>query len=196
MKHKNRNVVGNGRAAWCRQVVLLVRTVAMSMLLALLGQWALAADPVPTNKTQSPIVITLKQFKVVKEANGETKFLDGTIVVPGDVLEYRAAYTNRGTVPLSVVASLPVPESVEYVKESAKAKGNIPYTVAQKDSQFAPEPLMKKTVSASGAALLQPVPYAAYRFVRWDLGAMAPGSTVEVSIRTKVSDTREDAPAN
>jgi len=147
-------------------------------------------------KGPSPIVITLKQFKVVKEANGETKFVDGTIVVPGDVLEYRATYTNRGTVPLSVVASLPVPESVEYVKDSAKSKGNIPYTVAQKDSQFASEPLMKKTVSATGATLLQPVPYAAYRYVRWDLGAMAPGSTAEVSIRTKVSDTRDDGAGN
>jgi uncharacterized repeat protein (TIGR01451 family) len=155
-----------------------------------------AAEPVAGAKTQSPIVITLKQFKVTKETNGEAKFVDASIVVPGDVLEYRATYTNRGNVPLSVVANLPVPQSVEYVKDSAKAKSNIPHAVAQKDGQFTSEPIMKKTVSAAGATLYQPVPYATYRFVRWDLGSMAPGTSVEVSIRAKVSDSQEDATPN
>jgi hypothetical protein len=33
----------------------------------------------------------------------------------------------------------------------------------------------------------QAVPYAEYRFVRWDLGKLAPGKSAEVSIRAQVS---------
>jgi uncharacterized repeat protein (TIGR01451 family) len=175
----------------------VTRTLAVSALLLLfpvLGSTQ-AVDSAANAKSQSPIVVSLKQFKVVKEANGDAKFVDGSIVVPGDVLEYRATYTNRGAVPLSVVASLPVPESVEYVKGSAKAKGNIAHTVAQKDAQFAAEPLMKPTLTASGATVMQAVPYSTYRFVRWNLGSMAPGTSTEVSIRTKVSDAQEEEPA-
>lgn len=188
----------NSAAIAAVQLGKLGRAVAASALVVLSSGWSVAqaAEPAAAAKAQSPIVVSLKQFKVVKDANGEAKYVDGSIVVPGDVLEYRATYTNRGSVPLAVVANLPVPESVEYVKASAKAKGNIVHTVAQKDGQFAAEPLMKRTVTASGATLMQPVPYAAYRFVRWDLGSMAPGSSVEVSIRTKVFDTQEEPAAS
>jgi len=129
MKQKNHTFHSNSCGLLDRLAASVVSVFAASVLLTMpLDHLAHAAEP--TAKGPSPIVITLKQFKVVKEANGETKLVDGTIVVPGDVLEYRAIYTNRGTVPLSVVASLPVPESVEYVKDSAKSKGNIPHTVA------------------------------------------------------------------
>lgn len=136
---------------------------------------------------EAPVVINLKQFKVLKGANGEPKFTDASLVLPGDVIEYRAVYTNRGAVPLSVIATLPVPESAEYVKDSAKSKSNLAHSVALKDLQFASEPLMKKTITSSGATLLQAVPYADYRFVRWDLSAIPAGSSVEVSIRAMIS---------
>lgn len=163
---------------WCNRV-------AFHLALAILVSLTLA--PALTHAADAPITINLKQFKVLKGVNGEPKFTDASLVLPGDVLEYRATYTNRGSVPLSVTATLPVPDNVEYVKDSAKSKANLAHSVALKDLQFASEPLMKKTISSSGVTLMQAIPYADYRFVRWDLSALAPGTSVEVSIRAMVS---------
>ena len=152
-----------------------------------------AADAEPG---KAPIAIQLKQFKVVKDEQGEQKLIDAALVVPGDVIEYRATYINRSSVALPVIATMPIPESMEYVKESAKAKNNLAHTVALKDSQFANEPLLQKVTTAAGATLSQPAPYAAYRFVRWDLGKLPAGNSIEVSVRAKVSqDLERDAKA-
>lgn len=162
---------------------------------------ALALDANATSqqagtRSQSPISITLKQYKVVKDEKGETQFVDASLVVPGDIIEYRAVYSNRSTSTLPVVATMPIPEAMEYIKESAKAKGKLAHTVATKDSQYAQEPLQFQTKTASGATVSQPVPYASYRFVRWDLGKLPSGGSVEVSVRAKVSqDLEKDATA-
>lgn len=156
------------------------------------GALAADADPVASgNKKQAPIVIQLQQFKVAKDEKGATKFDEATAVLPGDVIEYRATYANQGATALPVVATLPIPEGLEYVKESAKAKNNILHTVAQKDAQFSSEPLVQKVSTASGSTLSQPIPYASYRYVRWDLGRLSPGNSIEVSVRAKVAQNLE-----
>jgi uncharacterized repeat protein (TIGR01451 family) len=153
------------------------------------GAWAADGEVAANNKV--PIVVKLKQFKVVKDAKGEPKLMDASLVLPGDVIEYQATYSNRGLTPLSVTATLPVPESVEYVKESAKSSTSLPHTVALKDSQFAQEPLVRRVTETGGAAVTQQVPYAQYRFVRWDLGKLMPGASIEVSIRAQVAQNLE-----
>lgn len=151
-----------------------------------------AADADAVNsKTAAPITINLKQFKVVKDEKGDIQLLDAALVLPGDVIEYQATYANRSTKALPVIATMPIPESMEYVKDSASAKSSIAHTVALKDSQFSTEPLLRKVVTASGATLSQPIPYASYRYVRWDLGRLAPGKSIEVSVRAKVAQNLE-----
>jgi uncharacterized repeat protein (TIGR01451 family) len=140
-----------------------------------------------STKVKAPITVILKQFKVLNDEHGNAKLVDVKAVLPGDVLEYRAVYSNRGSAALPVVATLPIPESLEYVKESASASTDLVHTVALKDSQYSKEPLMQKVVTASGATLSQPLPYASYRYVRWDLGNLSPGKSVEVSVRAKVA---------
>jgi hypothetical protein len=156
-----------------------------------LAPLAWAADGPDPARSQSPIVVTLKQFKVTTDAKGVSKLGDAGVVIPGDVIEYQATYSNRGASVLSVTATMPVPEAVEYQKDSAKSKPSLPHMVALKDSVFAQEPLVKKITSAGGATLLQPVPVTDYRFVQWDLGRLLPNTSVEVSIRTKVSQIPE-----
>jgi uncharacterized repeat protein (TIGR01451 family) len=153
-----------------------------------LGAAAADADAVTSPlKEQAPIAINLKLFKVVKNEKGEQEYVDAALVLPGDIVEYRATYANRGKAALPVIATLPIPESMEYIKESAKAKDGIAHTVALKDSQFSKEPLLRQVATASGATLSQPLPYASYRYVRWDLGRLSPGNSIEVSVRAKVS---------
>ena len=134
------------------------RLVPYLGLVCLLGVGALApkawgADADEPVRKQSPIVVNLKQFKVTTDAKGVTKLGDASVVLPGDVIEYQATYSNRGSSALAVTATLPVPEAVEYLRDSAKSKPNLSYTVAQKDSQFAQEPLVKKVTSVGGATL-------------------------------------------
>jgi uncharacterized repeat protein (TIGR01451 family) len=152
---------------------------------------ARAADSDEAALSKSPIVVQLKQYKVITDAKGLPKLIDASLVLPGDVVEYQVRYSNRSQAPIAVVATLPVPESVEYVKDSAKAQGNIGHTVALKDNQFAAEPLLKTVSVSGGATVKQAVPYAEYRFVRWDLGNLAPGSSAEVSIRAQVAQNLE-----
>ena len=160
--------------------------------IGLLSFGAAAADAdAASSKSVAPIAINLKQFKVVKDEKGDVQLLDAALVLPGDVIEYRASYFNRGTTTLPVVATLPIPESLEYIKDSASAKNNIAHTVALKDSQFSIEPLLRKVVTPGGATLSQAVPYASYRYVRWDLGRLAPGNSIEVSVRAKVAQNLE-----
>jgi hypothetical protein len=156
-----------------------------------LAPLAWAADGQEPARSQSPIVVNLKQIKVTTDAKGVSKLGDAGVVLPGDLIEYQATYSNRGSGVLAVIATMPVPEAVEYQKDSAKSKPSLPYMVALKDSLFAQEPLVKKISSAGGATLIQPVPAADYRFVRWDLGRLLPNTSVEVSIRTKVSQSPE-----
>jgi len=152
---------------------------------------AWGADADEARRNQQPIVVNLKQFKVTTGAKGETKLGDASLVLPGDVIEYQATYNNRSPTVLAVTATLPVPEAVEYIRDSAKSKPSLPHSVAQKDSQFAQEPLIKKVTTIGGAILSQPVPFADYRFVRWDLGRLLPNTSVEVSIRATVAQSLE-----
>lgn len=167
-----------------------------AIVLAFFAVQAQAADADATKKARGPISIVLQQFKVVKSEKAET-LADAHLVVPGDVIEYRATYSNNGNVALPVVATMPIPEAMEYVQKSASATSRVGHTVAQKDSQFAQEPLMQTTVAAGGATLSQPVPYASYRYVRWDLGRLPVGGSVEVTVRAKVSQGADaDVTAN
>ncbi len=165
-----------------RHVVALLCLLTFGLL-----SLSVSAADASTSKEQAPIVVNLKQLKIVKNEKGDEQFVDAALVLPGDVIEYRATYANRGKTTLPVVATMPIPESLEYVKDSAKAKDGITHTVALKDAQFSNEPLQRKVATNSGATLSQPLPYASYRYVRWDLGRLLPGSSVEVSVRAKVS---------
>jgi uncharacterized repeat protein (TIGR01451 family) len=174
-----------------RKMIFTLLPACLCLLLASLVPAPVAAADADNAKTQSPIVVNLKQFKVILDAKGEAKYSDASLVLPGDMLEYQATYTNRGTLPLTVTATLPVPEAVAYVKDSAKAKPALAHSVALKDSVFAQEPLTRKVAATGGSTLAQQVPYAEYRFVRWDLGRLAPGASTEVSIRAQVGINQE-----
>ncbi|WP_323503886.1 hypothetical protein, partial [Cryobacterium sp. RTS3] len=58
----------------------------------------------------------LIQAKVTKTADGKEHFSSADSIRPGDVIEYRAVYTNRTDKPVNgVIATLPVPEGLEYL---------------------------------------------------------------------------------
>ena len=127
---------------------------------------AVTAPATATAPTRPATVgIALTQAKVVKSADGKEQLLDAASVKPGDVLEYRAVYTNRSDKAVTgVLATLPVLEDLVYQPGSARL-----VQAATKNGVSAAEPLMRPVQSKS-----EPVPYADYRALRWSSGPWAP----------------------
>ena len=129
------------------------------------------------------VVATLNAFKVVSSANGE-KLVPTTEAQPGDTIEYQVTYRNAGKdAARDVLATLPVPKGgMRYVADSAapaKAEASLD------GSKFAPVPLTR-TVVRAGKQQQEVVPVSEYRFLRWQLGELAPGRSITVSSRMRL----------
>lgn len=165
---------------------------ACAVLLVFMGGvGAVAAQPAATaNPTQKKAVdVVLVQSKVVKDAQGKEQRVAADSVKPGDVLEYRATYTNNtGKAVTGMVANLPIPEGLAYLPQSAKPGATL-VKAATKDGQFAAEPL-SRVVNGKPEA----VPYSEYRALRWSLGQLPANGVTAVSARARVEEGALPAP--
>ena len=136
----------------------------------------------PSASAEKTVAVALTQRKVVTGADGKEQLLDASSVKPGDVLEYRATYTNQtGKTVSGLVADLPIPEGLEYLPRSAKP-GAALVKAATKDGAYAAEPLMRKAANNK----TEPVPYGDYRALRWALGQLPAGGETAVTARARV----------
>lgn len=135
-------------------------------------------------KTPS-VVVHLEQFKVLTQSNGQESLVEAPTIKPGDVIEYRATYTNRDSKPVSgLQAILPIPEGMEYLPKTARP-GPGKVQVATRDSVYGAEPLTRQ-VRVNGRLLTESVPYVQYRSLRWDLNHLAPGARQTVAARAQL----------
>jgi uncharacterized repeat protein (TIGR01451 family) len=149
------------------------------------------AQPVAQAAAQEPLSVTLTLQRVAKGPQGEEILSAADKVKPGDLLEYRAVYTNKGERPLdNVFATVPVPASMEYQPRTATPAGA---QAATGNGDFGPEPLMRKVQKPDGTDALEAVPYADYRALRWQIGSLQPKQSVSVTARVRVSATAEPA---
>lgn len=124
----------------------------------------------------------LKQFLVQTEG-GKEVLRPATEVKPGDLVEYRVVYTNRGTRPVrDIVAELPIPVGLEYQPRSAQPRQGVQFSAG---ADFGAEPLMRSLPNGKKEA----VPYNEYRRVRWTSAQIAAGAKFEVVARARVSKT-------
>ena len=127
------------------------------------------------------VEVTLVQKKVVQADNGTERLVDADTAKPGDVIEYQATYINKTDKPVSqVIASLPLPEGLEYVPKSAKPSGSA--RMSAQDKQFGVEPLSRRSLTGK----TEPVPYNEYRDIRWTIGQIPVAKSVTVTARAKV----------
>jgi uncharacterized repeat protein (TIGR01451 family) len=150
-------------------------TVAVAILIAIP---AVAAD-------KGDVVVELTGKKVVKDAAGKEKFASADTAKPGDTIEYRAVYRNKGDKKVTdLLATIPAPEGMEYLPGSA----NPAKVSASLDGKgFSPVPLKREMTLPSGKKEKHDIPYAEYRYLRWEIKTLAPGQSVPVSIRVKMS---------
>lgn len=108
---------------------------------------------------------------------------------PGDIIEYSVIYRNPGKPVQGVLATLPVPQGLEYLPNSALPKT----AMASLDgAEFLAIPLKRQVKLADGKTAERLVPYSEYRFLQWKLGDMSHNASAKVRARMQVSA----APAN
>lgn len=152
-------------------------TVALAQPSATESHQALAPNEV--------VAIKLEQFKVVKDASGREALADAKTVKPGDIVEYRATYTNRDGRPVKgLLATLPIPVGMNYLPKTAKPTSD-KLEAATKNGEYAREPLMRQ-VRVNGKLQAEAVPYTQYRSLRWQIGQLPAGADYVVSARTQV----------
>ncbi len=128
--------------------------------------------------------MALEAQKVTQE-KGREVLVSALEAKPGEVIEYRATYTNRGTEPVREVwATLPIPAGLEFMPPSA-APAKL---LASLDGKaYAPTPLMRREQTPAGIEVLREVPASEYRFLRWSLGTMPAKQSRTVSARARVA---------
>jgi uncharacterized repeat protein (TIGR01451 family) len=127
----------------------------------------------------------LVQSRITVNAEGKEISTPADKVKPGDLIEYQVRYVNNGAAPAgNLVVTLPIPKGLEYV-------GQTDFPRAQSASvdgvNFESAPLKRLVKRVDGSQVLEFVPLAEYRALRWQAGALAPGKTTIFSARATVS---------
>ncbi len=152
------------------------RLVGLLMLVATAWMPAAWAAPVVTSKLE------VRQLVI---ASGHEQLKPATAARPGDLLQYRANYTNSGDQPAGhLLASLPVPAGTSLLASGIDPAGA---QASLDGTHFEPMPLMHQVTGKDGKVRQEPVPMSAIRALRWDLGTLAPRQTRSVQIRVHVN---------
>jgi len=166
---------------------LFCATAAASALLFAPAVFAQGQPP------PEPLTIKLTLKRVQLDKAGKEVLVDAPRVAPGDVVEYVAAYANKGAQPIrNLQATLPLPQGVEYQRSSGNPQGALASTDG---TNFAPEPLVRTVTGKDGKQVKQPVPYSEYRALRWQLTEVRPGASFEVKARARISQAEPTASA-
>jgi len=153
----------------------------------------LAAAGVQKPVIAEAITVKLEAFKVERGAKGKESFVAADMAKPGDIIEYRAVYTNISDKPVQdVKALLPIPTGARYLGNTAKPQQVMARTAEQKD--FAPVPLKKSIADIEGDMQEIGIPYAEYRELHWNLGTLKPASSKSVSARVAVRTRSDKSP--
>jgi uncharacterized repeat protein (TIGR01451 family) len=129
--------------------------------------------------------VSLTAHRVTTTA-GKEVFAPADHARPGDLIEYRALYSNHGHAGVrQMVATLPIPAGMQYVSGTAVPGA----ALASVDGQhFEPVPLQRKVRLPDGSEALRDVPLDEYRYLRWPLGDIGAGKSETVRARVRVSN--------
>jgi uncharacterized repeat protein (TIGR01451 family) len=130
----------------------------------------------------------LEQNRVVLQ-DGREVLQSADRVSPGDTLQYRVRYSNKGSGPATnLVITLPIPKGLEYTPTAGQAAAS----QASLDGQrFESLPIKRLTRAADGNEALREVPFAQYRALRWQVEQLPAGKSVLFSARAKVEKAPE-----
>lgn len=121
----------------------------------------------------------LQANKIVKNADGEISYISASNAQKGEIVQYRATYTNVIDQPISdVTVTLPIPASMEFTGE---AKPNSAQATID-GKNYADMPLMRKIDGK-----FVKVPFSDYKALRWNIKLLPAKKSAEVSLNTIVN---------
>ena len=134
------------------------------------------------------INVKLKVYRVVEHTKGRVELTPTTTAKPGDVLEYRSEYMNRGDqTARGLVGRLPIPEGqLEYI---ADPKSDTRLRASVDGKHYEALPLMRTVIQADGAQVQQAIPFTEYRFLAWDLGDLPRHGQATTTARLRMLDS-------
>lgn len=154
-------------------------------LTAFNAPYAQSAPAAVTATEKAALSPVLKLFKVVRSASGKESLVPASSIRPGDTVEYRVTYRNTSTRTLTKVnAVLPIPAALSYVPNSARP-GNAQASLDGRT--YGAMPLKRRVRDENGVEKTVLVPFSQYRFLRWSLGNMSAGRTLQVSARARLA---------
>jgi uncharacterized repeat protein (TIGR01451 family) len=152
-------------------------TAAMTLMMATTAVPSFAKDAgalVEGTLTQSRIVVV----------NGKEGVSSADKVSPGDLLEYKVRYVNKGAGPAKdLVVTLPIPKGLELAPATDSPKAALASLDGQK---FEAMPIKRLVKQADGKEVLQAVPLVQYRALRWQVDQLEAGKTANFSARARV----------
>lgn len=150
---------------------------ALALTVAGLGTYALA-------HAEGDVTVALTAHRIMVSQGKEAR-LPAEQAKPGDVIEYRATYTNHGgSAVRDLEATLPVPAGLEYLPKTANP---VRLSASLDGKSFAPAPLMRRVKLVGGMTELREVPASEYRALRWSVGALGANAARTVVARMRVA---------
>jgi uncharacterized repeat protein (TIGR01451 family) len=133
---------------------------------------------------------TLNQSRIVV-VNGKETVAAADKVSPGDLLEYKVRYVNKGTGPAkNLVVTLPIPQGLELAPATDSPRA----ALASLDGQsFEAMPIKRAVKQADGKEILQDVPLSQYRALRWQVEQLDVGKAANFSARARVESLTASA---
>ena len=184
-----RNIVKSNRIYIYKFALLVGLNLGVCLGFPMNAAAQATAEHAPEKRPHDAVQIQLSQWKVQVDATGTEHLVDAKKLKPGDVMEYRASYSNVSKRPVkSLMAVLPLPEGLDYLADSSKPTEPAAEAATQ-DGKFAAQPLMHVVKGKDGKPRTEPVPYDAYRSLRWSVAELAPGKSFEIRARARVSTT-------
>jgi len=130
------------------------------------------------------VVVELSQSKVVTKADGHETLERADTALPGDVIEYRVEYRNKGKDDITgLAASLPIPAGTRFTG-LLNPSGN--YLASVDGKSFEKAPLQREVKRPDGKVKLEPVPLDQYRALRWPLGTIKASKSQVVTARVQI----------
>ena len=150
---------------------------ALAVTVAGLGSCALAF-------AEGDVTVALTAHRITVSQGKEAR-LPAEQAKPGDVIEYRATYTNHGGYAVrDLQATLPVPAGLEYLPRTAIP---IRLSASLDGTSFAPVPLTRRVKLANGKTEVREVPASEYRALRWSVGSLGASAARTVVARMRVA---------
>ncbi len=150
---------------------------------------ALIFSSTPLSADSGPLHGELTGLRVIHEYDGSERFAPAEDVQPGDLMEYRLSFQNKGAESLSgLTITGPVPANTEYVSWSASGNSPHRYLVSVDGGEsFEAEPVTRVQVAADGTRREVEIPPSQYTHLRWNPQlAIGPGQQQVFHYRVRV----------